>query len=95
MQFQVETVVVVLPPTVAVKVATCPAITVSDAGVTVTVITLALELLHPFSTRIALHKIPSAMYWIVRNFITDISPKMGAAGIPRTFLLNLQPISLA
>jgi hypothetical protein len=78
-----------------VKVAICPAITVSDDGVTVTVITLALELLHPFSTRIALHKIPSAMYWIVRNFITDISPKWVLQEFPRTFLLNLQPVSLA
>ena len=46
MHGQSVTVVVVLPPTVAVKVATCPAITTLEGGLTVTVITLAVELLH-------------------------------------------------
>ena len=41
----------VLPPTVAVKVCTCPAITTLVDGLTVTVMTLAVELLlHPCSS---------------------------------------------
>ena len=59
-QVHIETVVVVLPPTVAVNDCTCPAMTTVADGLTVTVMTLGPEPLHPFSNRIAPHTIPIA-----------------------------------
>jgi hypothetical protein len=73
-QGQLVTVVVVDPPTTAVNVCTCPAITVTELGVTVTVTTFALELPHPdiASTAPAAHTANIA-FLVVRQLM-DKSP---------------------
>jgi hypothetical protein len=72
---QFATVVVVLPPTVAVKVCICPAITIAEAGLTVTVITFTLlELLQP-PKRTAVHaNATTTQFRILRHTITHFSP---------------------
>jgi hypothetical protein len=89
-QGQLVTVVVVEPPTVAVKVATCPASTVNAVGDTVTVTTLALELPQPDITSAA----PAAHtakieFLAIRQLMDEISlvnsPREFRAGPPRPF----------
>jgi len=81
---QFVTVVVVLPATVAVKVATCPAITTSALGLTVTVITFATPLLHAATSKAA-HanvNIITAQLLNLRHSITDFSPITVRRGSP-------------
>jgi hypothetical protein len=84
-QGQLETVVVVDPPTVAVKVCTCPAITVTWPGTTDTVTTFALELPHPdiASAAPAAH-IANIEFLAIRQLMDEISlmnsPRKVSAG---------------
>jgi hypothetical protein len=66
-------VVVVVPVTVDVKVATVFAITVPLEGDTVSTMVFGLELLHPFCQIIAPASISIAAVLIVRHFMNDIS----------------------
>jgi hypothetical protein len=80
--------VVVDPPTVAVNVCTCPAITVTALGVTDTVTTFALELPHPdiASAPPAAHTANIA-FLAIRQLMDEISlmnsPHKFPAGFPK------------
>jgi hypothetical protein len=88
-QGQVVTVVLVEPPTVAVKVCTCPAITTADVGVTVTVTTFALELPHPdITTAAPAAQIPKIAFIAVRQLMDEFSLMNSPRELP-TVLLKL------
>jgi hypothetical protein len=82
------TVSVVDPFTVAVKVCTCPAITLIALGVTETVTTFALELPHPDITIAAPAAHPAKIaFLVIRQLMDEISlvnsPRKFPAGLPK------------
>jgi hypothetical protein len=88
-QFHVDTVVVVDPPTTAVNVCTCPAITVTALGVTVTVTTFAPELPHPAIANAApAAHIANIEFLAIRQLMDEISlmnsPREFPAGPPKS-----------
>jgi hypothetical protein len=88
-QGQVETVVVVEPPTVAVKDCTCPAITVTWLGATDTVTTFALELPHPdIANDAPATHIANIEFLAIRQLMDEVSlmnsPREFSAGPPKS-----------
>jgi hypothetical protein len=88
-QGQLVTVVLVEPLTVAVKVCTCPAITVAADGVATMVTTFALELPHPEITIAApAAHIPKIAFIAVRQLMDEFSLMNSPRALP-TVLLKL------
>jgi len=91
---QFVTVNVVLPDTVAVNVCTCPTITVAADGLTVTVTTFTLELLHPPKSTAVHANATTALFTILRHSITHFSltlvPRVSPAHlVAESRLMNL------
>jgi len=91
---QFVTVVVVLPATVAVNVCICPTITLAAGGLTVTVTTFTLELLHPPKSTAVHANATTAQFTILRHSITHFSlmlaPRVSPAHlVAESRLMNL------
>ncbi|HUI53038.1 MAG TPA: hypothetical protein VLX60_14735, partial [Terriglobales bacterium] len=83
---QFVTVVTVEPPTVAVNVCTCPAITPATLGETVTVITFALELPHPEIHRASPAQAISIAFFALHHFMDPHLLAHDHRNSPWTFL---------
>jgi hypothetical protein len=85
-QGQVETVVVVEPLTVAVKVCTCPASTVAATGIAETVTTFALELPQPdMAIATPAAQIAKIEFLAVRQLMDEISLTESPRKFPAAF----------